>query len=102
MARAAMVERKIAAMHKRFGTCGVFRCKECEHLCGGKYHDRQYYKCELYGYTRGESTDWRLAYQACGMYNMPVDMDRWEPILEQIKHSKKPSQPVAGQAGMEV
>ena len=88
-----MNERKIHAMHKRFGTCGVFRSKDCEHLIGGKYHNRQLYKCELYGLTHSEATDWRLSYQACGMYNMPQDMDGWVPLLEQIKHSPKGVKP---------
>lgn len=93
-----MIERKIQAMHKRFGTCGVMRCKDCDHLIKGKYHDRGYSKCELYGVTRSEATDWRQAYQACGMYNMPIDMDRWVPILDQIKHSQKtPEPPLPGQ-----
>ena len=89
-----MIERKIFAMHKRFGTCGLFRCKDCNHLIGGKYHDRQYYKCELYGMTHSEATDWRVSYQACGMYGVEQDMDRWVSILDQILHSpKKTSEP---------
>ena len=88
-----MVERKIFAMHKRFGTCGAFRCKDCNHLVGGKYHDRQLYKCELYGLTHSEATDWRLSYQACGMFDVEQDMERWVPILDQLKHSPKPVQP---------
>ena len=88
-----MTERKIFAMHKRFGTCGVFRCKDCDHLIGGKYHDKQLYKCELYGLTHSEATDWRLSYQACGMYNMPQDMDRWVPMIEQIRHAPKGQEP---------
>ena len=93
-----MTERKIHAMHKRFDTCGVFHCATCSHLIGGKYHDRQYYKCELYGVTHGESTDWRLSNQACGMYNVPQDMDKWVPVLEQIKHApRSPEPPLEGQ-----
>ncbi len=93
-----MIERKIFAMHKRFGTCGVFRCRDCTHLIGGKYHDKQLYKCELYGLTHSEATDWRLSYQACGMYNMPQDMDRWVPMIEQIRHAPKGQEsPIEGQ-----
>ena len=96
-----MTERKINAMHKLFGTCGIFRCATCKHLIGGKYHDRQYYKCELYGLSHGESTDWRLKYQACGMFNMPIDMDKWVPVLEQIKHAPRgPEPPLEGQIRM--
>ena len=85
-----MNERKIQAMHKRFGTCGVFRCKDCDHLISGKYHDKWYHKCELYGLTHSEATDWRVSYQACGMYNVPQDMTYWVPMLEQIKHEPRP------------
>ena len=93
-----MTERKIQAMHKLFGTCGVFRCKDCPHLIGGKYHDRQLYKCELYGLTHSAATDWRLSYQACGMYDMEVDMDRWVPVFDQIKHDhNKVEPPLEGQ-----
>ena len=92
-----MTERKIHAMHKRFGTCGVFRCKDCDHLLKNRPTNRVCYKCELYGDTSSEATDWRLAYQACGMYNMPVDLDKWETVLEQIKHSPKPEPPLEGQ-----
>lgn len=93
-----MVERKIFAMHKRFGTCGTFRCKDCSHLVGGKYHDRQLYKCELYGLTHSEATDWRLSYQACGMFGIEQDMDRWVPVLDLVKHELKgPKPPLAGQ-----
>lgn len=88
-----MNERKIFAMHKRFGTCGAFRCKDCSHFVGGKYHDRQLYKCELYGMTHSEATDWRLSYQACGMFGVEQDMDRWVPVLEQIKHESKGPEP---------
>lgn len=88
-----MNERKIFAMHKRFGTCGALRCKDCSHLIKGKYHDRGYSKCELYGITRSEATDWRQANQACGMYNVPQDMDRWVPVLDQIKHEPKGPEP---------
>ena len=97
-----MLERKIQAMHKRFGTCGAMRCKECSHLIGGAYHGRSYYKCELYGISRSEATDWRISNQACGMFNMEVDMDRWQPILKQILwQDMKTEQPLEGQLNWE-
>lgn len=97
-----MVDRKIFAMHKRFGTCGVFRCKDCNHLVGGKYHDKQLYKCELYGLTHSNASDWRLSYQACGMYNMEVDMDNWIPVIKQIVPKPKLQLPVNGQVVMDI
>lgn len=93
-----MIERKFAAMQKRFGSCGVLRCKDCCHLKRLHYHDRVYYKCELYGLSHGESTDWRLHFPACGMYDMEVDMENWNPVLEQVIHAPKgPEPPLKGQ-----
>ena len=91
------MERKIFAMYKRFGTCGAMRCKDCSHLIKVRPTDRHFYKCELYGNTGGESTDWRLSYGACGMFDMEVDMQRWEPVIEQLKHAPKVDVPLHGQ-----
>lgn len=95
-----MIERKIDAMHKRFGTCGVYQCRVCEHLISGVYRGKHYHKCELYGLSHGEGTDWRLSYQACGMFNMDVDTDRWTPVIELVKHALKPRPKVEGQIDM--
>ena len=92
-----MTERKIHAMHRRFGTCGVMRCKTCKHCLCIDHHNRRYYKCELYGVSYSEATDWRLSYPACGAYNMPVDIKRWEPIITQIIRSPNTPKPIDGQ-----
>ena len=97
-----MAELRLQAMHRRFGTCGVLRCRDCCHLIGGEWHGKRYYKCELYGMSHSDSTDWRLSWQACGMYNVPQDMERWVPMLEQIIHGAKVVPPIEGQMGMEV
>lgn len=96
-----MTERRIFAMHKRFGTCGALRCRDCCHLISGEYHDRRYHKCELYGMSHSDSTDWRLLWQACGMYNVPVNMNIWVPLADQINHGKKQDKPLDGQMRME-
>ena len=96
-----MVNRKIFAMHERFGTCGAFRCKDCNHLKKVIPTQRVCYKCELYGDTASEATDWRLSYQACGMFGIEQDMSRWVPMIEQLKHaSKPPAPPIDGQVEM--
>ena len=94
-----MTERKIAAMHRLFGTKEGL-CRDCDHLIGGKYHNKQYYKCELYGVTHSEATDWRLSYQACGMYNIQTWANP-EPIIDTLKRSPK-DVTVDGQFRMEV
>ena len=95
-----MVERKIAAMHKRFGIDDFHQCKECDHLIGGEYRGRRYYKCELYGMTHSVATDWRLRYQACGLFNLEVlGFNGKNTVLEVIKHQsrKQPERPIEGQ-----
>lgn len=98
-----MVERKIQAMHKRFGACTGLLCRDCEHLISGTYRGRRFCKCELYGLSHSEATDWRLANPACGMYNIDVDIERWTPVLQQIITAPKPpAPPVDGQIKMGV
>ena len=97
-----MIERKIQAMHRRFGTCGVFHCATCPHLITENYHNHIYYKCKLYGLSHGEATDWRLHYQACGMYGVEQDMSHWTPIVVQIKQGPRLVPTIDGQVGMEV
>lgn len=100
-----MTERKIQAMHKRFGTCGVLLCKDCSHLISGNYHDRRYHKCELYGLSHSEATDWRLSWQACGMYDVPQNMDMWVPVMKLITHGPhgpKVEPPLDGQVRLEI
>ena len=70
-------------------------------MIGGTWHDKRYYKCEIYGISHGEATDWRRSYTACGMYNVPQDMRRWVPLAEQIKHSPKVLPPLEGQMRIE-
>ena len=93
-------DRKIAEMHKRFGTCGTFRCKDCNHFISGEWHDRHYSKCELYGLSHSEATDWRVSNQACGMFDTDVDLDNWVTIIEQNKRLPKPPPPLDGQISM--
>lgn len=93
-----MENRKIAAMHKRFGTCGGLRCRDCKHCLTYDYHNRRYYKCKLYGLSNSEATDWRLSWPACGMYNMDVKQSAWTPLVEQLRHSPRRGEaPIDGQ-----
>ena len=92
--------RKIDAMHARYGRCpGV--CRDCEHLFRCEY-SRHYYKCELYGDSRSEATDWRMSYPACGMLNKPLP-ERFTPIVRFVAmeaHTKKSEAPIDGQVEM--
>lgn len=43
------------------------RCKNCEHLCSGEYHNKNYHKCELMGISHSEATDIRVGY-VCNLF----------------------------------
>lgn len=98
------VTRKIDAMHERYGTYPAL-CRDCDHCITGRYHDRRLSKCELYGMTHSEASDWRKSYVACGMFNqIPEDYDTFIPIIEQIKRApRKGREPeISGQMSMEI
>lgn len=59
--------KKIDLMRSMFGR-DEGTCKDCSHLVR-KMHSRAYYKCEVYGESASEATDWRLKYPACGLKN---------------------------------
>lgn len=60
--------RKIEKMHLMFGKADGKRCEECNHLLRYRHHDRTVTKCEVYGDTRSEATDWSGRHRACGLY----------------------------------
>lgn len=63
---------KIDLMHELFGKgYDGDTCKTCFHLHDEGYRGRSYYKCECYGITASEASDWRLKYPSCGLYNKP-------------------------------
>lgn len=94
-----MTARKIDAMHARFGMEDG-TCKDCPHLISGRYHDRILHKCEAYGLTHSEATDWRLRWVACGLKNLPLPDEN--PVFEQIRGQREyVSENVPGQIGIE-
>lgn len=92
-----MVDRKIHAMHKRYGIDWENTCKGCCHLISGEWHDKRYHKCELYGMSHSEATDWRLSWMACGMFNVQMDTDRTRPVYKTLSRKREPELPLEGQ-----
>lgn len=81
--------RKIELMYHLFGRGEPdTKCATCEHLVSYTAN-RKWYKCECYGETRSEASDWRLKYPSCGLYNMPYD---WIPVIEYKKHTPRAKQ----------
>ena len=87
------------AMRRHFGATDA-RCKDCRHLVSMAYHGQGYHKCELYGISRSEATDWRLSEQACGLYNMHVKRSTWVPVIERGK--PRIVEPIEGQMEMTI
>ena len=77
--------RKADAMHSMFGF-GNGSCGDCSHLHPTRYHDKNYYKCDVYGITNSEASDWRLKYQACGLKNETYN---GSPIINYLKREPK-------------
>ena len=92
-----MVDRKINAMHKQFGLCWGKYCRECDHFISGEWRGKQYHKCKLYGMSHSEATDWRLSWMACGMFNVPVDIDRINPVYKTLSNKREPEPQLEGQ-----
>lgn len=93
------MNRKIDAMHERFGRHDGI-CKECGNLECYYQNGRYYYKCKVYGNSRSAATDWRLSWDACGMYN---SLWTGRTIIELLKSEskKEPILPPEGQITFE-
>lgn len=84
--------RKIEAMYHYYGRDTEERkCKECEHLLTGEYHNKHYCKCTVYGCSHSLATDWRKNYPACGLIGKPFpnednrikDVLKYNPIQKE-------------------
>lgn len=63
-----VIPQRVLAMFKRYGRGEPGKiCKTCKHFVGYR-RNKTFYKCELFGVTHGEATDWRGKYPACGKY----------------------------------
>lgn len=81
-----MIARKIHAMHRLYGeTYG--QCKDCPHFIEGYYHDRKLFKCEAYGVTHSEATDWRKSWSACKLIDLPLPEER--PVIDRIRGQRE-------------
>lgn len=98
-----MKKRKIEAMHEAYGMHPNL-CKVCDHFrkCTTRA-GRTYFKCEAYGDSASESTDWRANWTACGLFNQPLHPELHTPMIERLKRAerKEPEGPVEGQISLE-
>ena len=90
--------RKIDLMHHLFGELPDRKCKDCNHLISHQ-QSRKWYKCEIYGDTSSEASDWRLKYTACGMIDNPDYSGN--PVMNLWRiYNKKPDEQIEGQVSL--
>ena len=81
------MERKIEAMYKYYGRLSEHvHCKECTNFHRGRVGATVVSKCECYGMTHSEATDWKASNEACGLFNLPYS---GTPVIELVKHSSR-------------
>lgn len=67
LASASKRERNIAAMHATYGKTEGKQCSGCAHFTT-RGVGRNYFKCMKFKVTSGHGTDWRVHWQACGLF----------------------------------
>jgi len=75
------VKKQLERMHRLFGRDHAQKCGTCCNLVSGRYHDRILQKCERYGLSHSEASDWAKSWVACGMHNVPLPEGE-RPVME--------------------
>lgn len=95
-----MIARKIDAMHALYGTADG-QCRDCPHFVEGYYHDKKLFKCEAYGFTHSDASDWRKSYTCCGLKDLPLPDDG--PVIDRLKRQRiYVEKPIEGQIAMDI
>ena len=96
--------RKKAIMYHLFGTTNSKKCKDCPHLFY-KVYDKRYYKCEIYGDSNSEATDWAKSWTACGLIDKDTTnfLAEWGTVMNYIRHNRprQPREEIDGQISIE-
>ena len=74
--------RKHPLMIQTFGE-GTGSCKDCPYL-QKNVANRTHYKCQVYGVSASEATDWALSYPACGAKDKTVDELKY--LMGQVRY----------------
>ena len=81
-----LAKRKHELMYQIFGRADGL-CKDCKYFQSYKYHDYRYRKCEIYGITSSEASDWTGRKQACGLY--PDKETSQRDIIKLVRGGRK-------------
>lgn len=81
------MKRKGELMRSLYGV-GPGLCMNCIHFLNDirVTRGRRFAKCEVYGITASEASDWRAGEIACGMYNQKYTGDR--PVIHLVKRGR--------------
>lgn len=89
---------KIAFMHTFFGVCEGYKCKDCIHFEHWAVGNKTVRKCNVYGLSNSEATDWNASFTACGCCNKETEFKQ----LYRTRTQNKMEVQVEGQIGMEL
>lgn len=95
------MKKKIDLMYEFFGKRDGCYCRECSHFQRHRYKCKTYRKCDVYGETSSEATDWAGRNTACGLLNAKYN---GRPVIELKKHlsHKKEHEIIDGQIIFEI
>ena len=96
--------KKIDLMYAIFGVDPQCRkCRDCLCLVQISPNSRAYYKCNVYGESSSEATDWAGKWMACGRFGKPLEQGE-RAVLWVTKGNKDNSREgqLPGQIRMEV
>lgn len=90
---------KIAFMHTFFGEDEQKRkCKECFHFDRYAVGNKVVRKCDVYGLSHSEATDWNANFLACGCINVETEFCN---LYKTVSRSTMRVQ-IAGQVSMDI
>lgn len=92
--------KKIEAMYKYYGKRVNEKCNGCCHLAQYPSGAKLVNKCEAYGVSRGNATDWNSSYNACGIYNDRYHDGLNEPLFYRLKIIKDKNEIIEGQLSL--
>ena len=92
-----MTIRKFDLMYKLFGKAEG-KCKDCKYYSAYEHHNKGYRKCEIYGVTNSEATDWKASADACGLF--PDKETNIRDVVRIVRPEKKEEEQIEGQTSI--
>ena len=90
---------QLSRMHKEWGRYYPNKCGDCCNRARYEYRGKTYRKCERYGESHSDATDWADSWMACGKYNVPLGPGE-APLIRWAVRDKPKRTEVEGQTGL--